>query len=467
MPNVRFLIDGTLVDGESNMPVVNPATGAPFATAPRASPAQVERAVAAAVQAHPDWSGRPLAERRAVLLRIADIIDANRDELTRLLTMEQGKPLAEAGFEVMICAMMCRIVAGLDLPGVLLEDNDNRRVDAYRRSLGVVAVITPWNVPLAMFANKVPAALLAGNTVVLKPAGTTPLSSLRLGELIVDAVPPGVVNVIADANDLGDLLTAHPNIRKISFTGSTATGRRVMASAAPTLKRLTLELGGNDAGIVLDDASPATVAPLIFQSAFANSGQICAALTRLYVHESIYDDLVTRLTELASAAIVGDGLAADTQFGPVQNKAQFERVKALIEDGRAHGTVLTGGVVSDSAGYFIRPTIVRDITDGTRLVDEEQFGPVLPVIKFSDVQDVIRRVNSSAYGLGGSVWSSDRLRAAEIARQLECGTVWVNKHLDLDPHIPFGGAKSSGIGVEFAEEGLHEFTQLQIINVAK
>jgi acyl-CoA reductase-like NAD-dependent aldehyde dehydrogenase len=316
-------------------------------------------------------------------------------------------------------------------------------------------------------AFKVPAALLSGNTVVLKPAATTPLSTLRLAELIKDILPAGVLNVIADANDLGGELTAHPDVRKISFTGSSATGAKVMAGAAAMLKRITLELGGNDAGIVLPDVDPKTAAPKIFQGAFQNSGQVCIAMKRLYVHESIYDAMCEELAALAEAAVVGDGLEQGTQLGPLQNKMQYERVKELIADARQHGNIIAGGDAPDGPGYFIRPTIVRDITDGTRLVDEEQFGPVLPVIKFSDPEDALIRANASPYGLGGSIWSSDLDRAYDLAGRMDSGTVWINKHSELAPNIPFGGAKQSGLGVELGEEGLMEFTQLQVINMAR
>jgi acyl-CoA reductase-like NAD-dependent aldehyde dehydrogenase len=259
----------------------------------------------------------------------------------------------------------------------------------------------------------------------------------------------------------------HPDIRKISFTGSTATGKKVMASAAATLKRITLELGGNDAAIVLDDVDPKKTAAGVFEGAFQNSGQVCLAIKRAYVHESVYDRFCEELVALAKEAIVDDGLKQGTKLGPLQNKMQYEeKVKGFLDDARAHGKVIAGGEAMDRPGYFIQPTIVRDIKEGSRLVDEEQFGPVLPVIKFTDQDDAIRRANATNYGLGASVWSSDSKRAYEVASKIEAGTVWINKHLDLGPHIPFGGAKQSGMGVEFAEEGLAEFTQLQIINAA-
>jgi acyl-CoA reductase-like NAD-dependent aldehyde dehydrogenase len=275
-----------------------------------------------------------------------------------------------------------------------------------------------------------------------------------------------VLNVIADANDLGDVLTRHPDVRKISFTGSTATGKRVMACAADTLKRVTLELGGNDAGIVLDDVDPKAVAPGIFMGAFFNSGQVCIALKRLYVHDKVYDAVVNELSALANAAVVGDGLKEGTQFGPLQNRMQYDKVKGFIEAGRKDGRIAAGGEVA-GAGYFIRPTIVADIAEGSRLVDEEQFGPVLPVIRYTDVDDAVARANASPYGLGGSVWSSSTERAVGVASRLECGTAWINKHCELAPNIPFGGAKSSGMGVELGEHALEEFTQVQVVNVAK
>jgi acyl-CoA reductase-like NAD-dependent aldehyde dehydrogenase len=271
----------------------------------------------------------------------------------------------------------------------------HQRVEAHRKPLGVIGAITPWNFPMILLAFKLPPALLAGNTIVIKPAPTTPLTTLKLGQLIQGLVPPGVVNIIADANDLGGAMTAHPDIRKISFTGSTATGKKVMASAAEALKRVTLELGGNDAGIVLDDVNPKEAAPKLFQSAFQNNGQVCIAMKRLYVHESIYDEMCGELAKLADAAIIGDGLMQGTQIGPLQNRMQYEKVKEFLEDGKKNGKVIAGGVVEDRPGYFIRPTIVRDITDGTRLVDEEQFGPVLPVIKFKDAEDAVQRANAS------------------------------------------------------------------------
>ncbi|MDA8712501.1 aldehyde dehydrogenase family protein [Alphaproteobacteria bacterium] len=463
----KLLINGALVDGAATMQVLNPATEEVLADCPTASEAQLNEAVEAAQAGFQIWKNTPIEERRAKLGEIADIIETNSEDLARILTQEQGKPLEDAMGEIMGASMFFRYFQTLDLPVEVLEDSDTQRVEIHRNPLGVVGAIIPWNFPVILLAFKLPAALLGGNSIIIKPAPTTPLSALHLGRLIADVLPAGVVNVIADNNDLGDKITTHKGISKISFTGSTATGARVMASAASTLKRITLELGGNDAGIIMDDVDVEKVAPQIFQGAFGNNGQICIAMKRVYAHASIYDKLVEQLAKLADEAIVGNGLEQGTQLGPLQNKMQFDKVKDYIEDGRANGTIVAGGDVPEGKGYFIPPTIVRDIDDDSRLVREEQFGPVLPIIKYDDVDDVIERANDTEYGLGGSVWASDVERAYEVAKKVDSGTIWVNKHADLQPHVPFGGIKTSGIGTELGAEGLNEFTQRKVINIAK
>ncbi len=467
MTEYKLLIGGALVDGDMTMDVVNPATEAVLATCPRASEAQLDAAVAAAKAAFPAWAATPIADRRAKLLELADALQARAPEFSRLLTQEQGKPLPEATAEIAYTEAFIRHLATLEMESKLIEDGDTRRVEMKRKPLGVVGAIIPWNFPVLIVAFKMPLALLAGNTIVIKPAPTTPLTTLLLGELCAEIFPAGVVNIVTDQNDLGARLTSHPDVAKVSFTGSTETGKKVMASAAASIKRITLELGGNDAAIVLPDADPATAAPGIFGGAFLNAGQVCLAIKRVYVHDDIYEEMCAALAKLAEAAVVDDGLLQGAQIGPLQNKAQYEKVKTFIDDARANGNIIAGGTIDDRPGYFIRPTIVRDIADGTMLVDEEQFGPVLPVIRFSDAEDALARANASPWGLGGSVWSGDRDTAYGLAERMEAGTVWINKHLDFGPNIPFGGAKQSGIGVEFAEEGLAEFTQIRVINEAK
>ena len=463
----KLLIDGKLEDGDAVMNVINPANEEVLAECPRASKAQLDKAVAAAKRAFPAWAAKPIDERRAALNAMADAIQGDLQNLARILTQEQGKPLADAMGEVYGAAAFFRYFATLDLPEKVIEDSPSRKVISRRRPLGVVGAIVPWNFPLILMAFKIPAALLAGNTVILKPAATTPLSTLRIAELVKDLLPPGVLNVIADANDLGGAITAHPDIRKVSFTGSTETGKKVMAGAAEALKRVTLELGGNDAAIVLDGVDPTETAGKIFAGAFQNSGQVCIAIKRAYVHESVYDAMCDELARLADAAVMGDGLQQGVTVGPLQNKAQFDKVLGFIEAGRQDGKIIAGGARGEGKGYFIRPTIVRDITDGSRLVDEEQFGPVLPVIKIKDGEDALTRANASPYGLGGSIWSKDLDVAMELAGRMDTGTVWINKHAELAPNIPFGGAKMSGLGTELGEEGLSEFTQMHVINMAR
>lgn len=466
MPDFELLINGKLTPGAKTLDVINPATEELAGTCSRASATQLDQAVEAADAALAGWSATPIEERRQALERIADIATAHAEELGAILTSEQGKPLSDAIAEAYGFAVFTRHFAAMDLPVEVLEENETRRVEAHRFPLGVVGAIIPWNFPLVLLGFKLGPALLAGNTLVVKPAPTTPLSTLRLAELIKDAVPPGVINVITDANDLGGLITAHSKIRKVSFTGSTATGAKVMANAADTLKRITLEMGGNDAGLVLGDVDPKEVAPKLFDAAFGNNGQICIAMKRLYVHEDIYDAVCDELAEIAKNKRFGDGTEAGVELGPLQNKAQYEKVLAIIEDAKQKGKVIAGGSAPDRPGYFIEPTIVRDIEEGSRVVDEEQFGPVLPVIRYRDPEEALTRINRSSDGLGGSVWSSDIEAAHRLAVRVEAGTVWVNKHAELDPGIPFSGAKQSGVGTELGREGLDEFTQRRIVNLA-
>jgi acyl-CoA reductase-like NAD-dependent aldehyde dehydrogenase len=464
MAEFTMTIGGRSVAAESTFGVVNPATGEVHEQAPDCSPAQLDEAMAAAAGAYRDWK-RDIEVRRKALHAAADLLMAQAGELAPVLTGEQGKPLQDATFEIIGAGIWFKYFADLELPREVIQDDDNAFVEVVRRPMGVVAAIAPWNYPLILASWKIGPALLAGNTMVLKPSPYTPLATLKLGELLRDVFPPGVFNVVSGGDDLGARMTTHPTPRKISFTGSVATGKLVAAAAAPDLKRTTLELGGNDPAILLDDVDVATVADKVFAQAFANNGQVCSAIKRVYVPEALYGDVVEALAAKAREAKVGDGMTEGVQYGPINNKPQYERVSELVADALAGGArAAAGGKPIDGPGYFYEPTILADLSDGTRIVDEEQFGPALPVIAYRDLDDALDRANGTHFGLSGSVWSSDPERGAAVAAELECGTSWVNTHLALAPHQPFGGFKWSGIGVENGPWGLHGFTELQVIH---
>lgn len=467
MKTFKLLINGQFVDGAAGTAgVVNPATEEVFADCPIASEAQLNEAVAAAKAAFPAWSKKPIEARAQLIDRLADTLMERKDDFARLLTQEQGKPLDQAGYEILASVFTLKGFIGMRLEPKILRETAENRVIEYRAPLGVVGAITPWNFPVILLMNKLGPALLAGNTIVSKPAPTTPLTTLLFAELANEILPPGVFNVICDRNDLGPALTSHPDVAKIAFTGSTATGKKVMASASGGVKRVTLELGGNDAAIVLDDVEPVETAQKVFQGAMTNAGQICVAVKRTYVPEKMYDTFCEELARLAREAIVDDGTKQGTQIGPVQNKAQYEKLKEFLKDAKENGKIIAGGEPLDRPGYFIAPTIVRDVGDDARIVAEEQFGPVLPVLSYSAIDDVIERVNNSEYGLGGTVWGKDTNRAIDIAAQIDSGTVWVNQHLAIEAGIPFRGSKQSGLGAELGEAGLHEYTQARIVNAA-
>ena len=463
----KLLIDGEMVDGVSSFDVINPATAQPFARCPKADEKLLNHAVAAAKSAFPAWAATPIDQRAALVTALADRLEQRAEEFASLLTTEQGKPLNQAMFEIMGSVMTLRAFAAMRPEANILRDEGGNRVIEHRTPLGVVAAITPWNFPVILAMNKLGPALVTGNTMVLKPAPTTPLTTLLFGEICAQLLPRGVVNVICDQNDLGGLLSAHPDVAKLSFTGSTATGKNVMASAAAGLKRVTLELGGNDAAIVLDDVDTAVAARKVYDGAMANAGQICVAIKRAYVPEAIYDDFCDELARLAKETVVDDGSRQGAKIGPVQNAMQYDKVVALLADARERGTVLAGGEPLDRPGYFLPPTIVRDLDDDAPLVREEQFGPVLPVLKYRDIEDVIARANDSEYGLGGTVWGRDVARATEVAMRIDSGTVWVNQHLAIDPNIPFRGSKQSGIGGELGQAGLNEYTQAHVVNAVE
>ncbi|KQX19656.1 aldehyde dehydrogenase [Sphingomonas sp. Root50] len=461
----RMTIDGIDAPARSWFDAYNPATGRVVAQAPEADRSQLDQAVAAARRAFPGWAAKTLAERQSFVDSIGTAIETHMDAFQRLLTLEQGKARAGAEWEIGGSIIWCREIAHQELAPHIAEESSGRRVETRRVPLGVVGAITPWNFPVLLAIWKIAPALVAGNTVVLKPSPHTSLCTLKLGELLREILPPGVLNVVSGGNELGAWLTGHPDVQKISFTGSTATGKKVMASAASNLKRVTLELGGNDPAIVLPDVDVEDTAKALFWAAFQNSAQFCVAAKRIYIHESIYDALAQALVAYAATVKVGDGSQQGVDLGPIQNRMQFEKLKDLLADAKANGLrFLAGGeVTDDSGGFFVPVTIVDNPPENSRVVQEEAFGPVLPLLKFSDIDDVVARANNTEYGLAASVWSRDLDQARSIAERIEAGTVWINEIHSFSPHVAFGGHKQSGIGIENALEGLAEYTNAQTI----
>ena len=469
MTDYKNLIDGEMVDNGEWLEVLNPANEQVVGRVPAAGKDELDRAVAAARRAFKTWKKTSHEERQQVVQGIAAAIKENADELFRLLTTEQGKPHAQAQQEIYGAAGLAAAQSTLTLDDVVNQDDDTRLSRTRRVPVGVVGGIVPWNFPIMMAIQKIVPALVAGCTIVLKPSPFTPLTTLRIAELIKDVVPAGTVNIITGEDTLGPLITEHPDIDKITFTGSTATGKKIMEGAAGDLKRITLELGGNDASIVLPDADVQKVAEQLFWSSFSNAGQVCIAAKRIYIHEDIYDDLSKAIAEYAKTVVVGDGSQQGTGVGPIQNKKQYERVLELIQDAKDNGyKFLTGGDKDPSGtGYYVPITILDNPPEDARIVAEEQFGPVMPLMKFGSVDEVIERANNSEYGLAGAVWTKDTDKGVEIAEQLETGTVWINEFMQLSPFAPFGGHKQSGFGAEYGIDGLKEFTYPQVITVKR
>ncbi|WP_159656430.1 aldehyde dehydrogenase family protein [Vibrio atypicus] len=468
MNQFAMTIDGKDVQGEipSSM-VLNPANEQQAFLAPMASVAQLNKAVESAKAAYPNWSSLTQNKRDEYINKIADVIELNASVLASIIVEEQGKPNQLAQMEVGGAVAWTRHTASIEIPVEVYEDSENKRIEGRRKSIGVVGSITPWNWPLMIAIWHIIPALRMGNTVVLKPSELTPVNTLKLGQLLQDVLPAGVLNVISGGGDIGRAMSEHQQINKLVFTGSTPTGQNIMQAAATNLKRLTLELGGNDAGIVLPNVDLDAITEGLFATAFINMGQTCAALKRLYVHESQHDELCQKLADIATKQVVGDGCGDSVTFGPVQNSAQLEKVIVMVDEAKQQGAVIySGGARLDKAGYFYPPTIIGNARSGMRVVEEEQFGPVLPVIKYKSVDQAITEANSVEVGLGGSLWG-DVEQASELASQLECGSVWINGHAEVLPHAPFGGCKMSGFGVEFGLEGLLENSLLQVVNTNK
>jgi len=462
------ILDAITVSETEGRAIPDAATRETIGYAPVHTVADLDATIAAAREVQPAWNALGHAERSRLLNAIADDIEANAEELAQLLSREQGKPLdgPNARFEVGACAVWTRTAADTPLePEVVFEAGD-ARAEVHYDALGVVGAIGPWNWPMMISVWQIAPSLRMGNTVVVKPSEFTPLSVLALAEVYNRHLPSGVLTVVSGDREVGAAIAGHPGIDKIMFTGSTATGRRIVESSAGNLARLTLELGGNDAGIVLPGTDPAAIAENLFWGCFINTGQTCAALKRLYVHDSLYDQVVDTLADMAQAMPMGRGLDEGNVLGPLQNEKQFDIVRSLVDDARERGArVVAGGEAAPELGpLFYRTTVVADIQDGARLVDEEQFGPVIPVIRYSDVDDAVRRANASQQGLGASVWAADVDAAVEVAKRLQAGTVWINQHGALNPLVPFGGTKASGYGQEFGVAGLKAVAAPKVIS---
>ncbi|KAH7041145.1 aldehyde dehydrogenase [Microdochium trichocladiopsis] len=461
------VIDGKLESTEKTLRPLNPSTLEENPPVPLSTQQDVDRAVAAAKKAQEAWREVPWAERADILRKIGDAVAANLDELAKLVTKENGKPLMFAKIEMAAGADNFHKIANFTIPENVVDADPEHTVITRYTPIGVAVGIVPWNFPVALGTGKIAPALLTGNAIIIKPSPFTPYSALKIVEIAQPFLPPGVLQVLSGDDSLGPILTEHEGIDKISFTGSTATGKAVMRSASKTLKRVTLELGGNDPAIVCPDVDPAEVGPKLATFALLNSGQICVAIKRMYIHESVYDAVLKAMVDYVNTLKVGDGFEENVFLGPIANGPQFERVKNLLEDIQSTKLkIATGGTAAHNGsgkGYFVTPTIIDNPPEDSRIVADEPFAPIFPTLKWSDEADVIRRANDSIYGLGASVWTNDTTQAKRIASKLQAGNVWINEHANLSPTSAFGGHKHSGIGTEWGIEGVKGWCNTQTI----
>ncbi|KAI0413544.1 aldehyde dehydrogenase [Xylaria grammica] len=459
------VIDGKTSDTpDKTRQATNPSTLETNPEVPLSTLDDVNRAVGSAQKAAPLWAAVPWNDRVEVVRRFADAIEANAEGLANLIIMQQGKPPMWAHHEISISVRWVREFCDMAPPGAVIEDTKECKVTTRYTPLGVVVGIVPWNFSIQLACAKIAPALLTGNAFIWKPSPYTPYCTLKIAELGARFFPDGVLQALSGDDRLGPWLTQHPGVSMVSFTGSVPVGKKIMESCSQTLKRVTLELGGNDAAIVCADVDPAAVASKIGLIAFANCGQICIAAKRVYAHESVYDEVLATLVAYAQALKIG--LDADSFLGPLANQPQYERVKELLADIKQTGLVVATGITEPlpgKTGYFLAPTIIDNPPDDARIVVEEQFGPVLPVMKWSDEQDVIKRVNATDLGLGASVWTRDSVQADRMASQLQAGNIWINCHAEMQPSTPFAGHKQSGFGVEMGEDGLKAYCNVQSV----
>ncbi|GAB3615935.1 aldehyde dehydrogenase family protein [Okibacterium endophyticum] len=462
------ILDTITVPESEGRAIPDAATREVIGYAPIHGLADLESAIITARAVQPVWDALGHSERSRILNTIADDLEANTEELASILSREQGKPLdgPNARFEIGACALWTRSAADTPLEPEVVFESGTAKAEVHYSALGVVGAIGPWNWPMMITVWQIAPSLRMGNTVVVKPSSFTPLSVLALAEIFNRHLPEGVLTVISGDREIGSAMAAHGDLNKIMFTGSTAAGRRIVESSAQNLARLTLELGGNDPGIILPNTDIDAIAENLFWGCFINTGQTCAALKRLYVHDSVYDDVVSKLAAMAETMPMGRGLDEGVVLGPLQNQSQFDIVARLVDDARVRGArVVAGGRPAPELGpLFYRTTVVADIDDGAALVDEEQFGPAIPIIRYTDVDDAIRRANDSEQGLGASVWANDPSAAIDVAKRIQAGTVWINQHGALNPMVPFGGTKQSGYGQEFGVAGLKAVAAPKVIS---
>ncbi|PNP60643.1 hypothetical protein FNYG_14627 [Fusarium nygamai] len=455
------IIDGKPSITKETRYTVNPANLQPKEEVPVATKDDLDHAVDVARKAFRTWSKVSYEDRRSAVLAFADAVEQVKTDFRDLLV-----PQADAESDATVAWI--RGLAHIELPEDVIEDDDKRTIITRYVPIGVVGAIIPWNFPFLLAASKITPALLTGNVVIIKPSPFTPYCGLKLAELAQQFFPPGVVQSLSGDDRLGPWMTSHPGIDKISFTGSSTTGKLVLQSAARTLKRATLELGGNDPAIIFPDVDVDKVAEKIAFYTFLNSGQICIALKRIYVHESIYEQFRDAMVKHVKTYTLGDGSQEGISHGPVQNSMQYEKVKTFFEDIEKQGwKVAIGGKIDPSPGYFITPTVIDRPPEDSRIVVEEPFGPIVPLLSWKDEEDVIARANNSLMGLGASIWCNDLKKAEKAAREIQAGSVWINTHFDLSPMAPFGGHKESGLGVEWGINGLKELCNVQTLFLNK
>ena len=470
MKKYQCIINGELVSSANSFEVKNPATGELIGHAPISTTADVEAAVKAARKAQPVWAAKTDKERVDILMQLLGVFEQNKEYLAHWVVKEQGKPLGgpHAMFEIEGCMGWTQVPLSLELPVETVFEDETKRAELHRRPIGVVGAIAPWNWPLLIAIWQIIPSLRMGNTVVIKPSEYTTIGTLEMVRLMNTVLPAGILNTVSGDGKVGAQLVEHDDIDKIMFTGSTATGRKIIEASGGNMARLTLECGGNDAAIILPGTKMEERAGDLFWGAFINMGQTCAAAKRLYVHEDDYDNVVNILNGISGQMPMGNGMDEGIVLGPVQNARQFNIVHNLVEDAKANGaTIIRGGAPMGGEGYFYPVTLIGDVDNGHRIVDEEQFGPVLPIIKYKTVEEAIQKANDSESGLGGSVWGDDIEEAKKVAARIEAGTVWINEHGMIHPMVPFGGAKQSGFGMEFGVEGLKAVSQPQIISLKK